>query len=114
MSVQNFRRMAAAARTVVKKSADATLTFDEVDYGFIQADTTSGAVAITLPAAAEGLKGKEVRLGNIGANNLTVVVTAGFGGGGAGDDTITATLGEMAICFCDGEYWYFTHQGTAA
>ncbi len=115
MSVQNFRRMAAEARTVIKKSAAATLTFDEVDHVFVQVDTTTGNTAITLPAAAEGLKGKTVWLGNVGSNDLTVVVSAGYGGaGGSSDDVVTATIGELVICFCDGENWYFCHQSTAA
>ena len=114
MNPSNAREGIRQGGQVLVKSATATLTAKEIlNYGIIIADTADGAVALTVPAAAAAFKGMTILFGNKGAADLTVVVAAGFGGGGGGDTTITLSIGDGAMLFCDGSYWYNVNIATA-
>jgi len=89
-----------AGRTVVTKAATATLVPDELNGTLVVADTTSGAVALTLPAASAEMDGYKALIVDAAANALTIVVAAGFGAVGAGGDTLTLARGEMAMVLC--------------
>ena len=114
MSVQNFRREQRLARRYVEKTASATLTADELEFGFIAGNHASNTVALTLPAADASMKGYDSLIVCKGAANTTVTVSGGFGGGGAGQDTVTLAQGEKCQVFCDGEKWYVLHHTAPA
>jgi len=69
--------------------------------------------AITLPAAIAAMAGILILIGNKNATG-TVIVTAGFGGVGAGGDTVTLAQGDGYLFFCDGAYWYAIGHTTPA
>lgn len=114
MGPNRFPRCEREARLIVEKSATATLVASELDHTLIVVDTTDGAVALTLPAASHDMQKFHALIVNKGGNNLTVVVAAGYGGVGAGGDTITLAQGAMAEVMCDGDYWYALHHTAAA
>ena len=85
--------------------AGVALTEAEVaQYGLI---LIAGAHAVTLPPASVALAGRMLL---VSSNNAagTLVVAAGFHGGGAGADTITIGVGCGVIAYCDGTNWYST------
>jgi len=109
------REQQALAIGTLAVTATLTLTVWQVrGHRIVEVDTTDGAVAVTLPAAGDQVKGCKLLCANRGANNLTVVVTAGFGGGGLGMDTITLTRGECALVVCTANAWYQNHDSNAA
>jgi len=84
----------------------ATLTAAQVRVGAIVGTHASVAIAFTLPVAGAVVKGVSLKVCCGGAAAVTVVVTAGYGGVGAGGDTITLAQGEFVTVFCDGTNWY--------
>lgn len=103
-------------RDVVAKAfanSGETLQPSEVDFTLVKVDTTGGHTTLILPAPTADMEKQEALFINTGANNLLVNVVAGFGGAGAGADTITLARGEMAHVLCDGAYWYETHHTAA-
>jgi hypothetical protein len=93
-------------RGVVTKNAPATLSNAEVLGGLV---LITAAVAITLPAAASGNEGADLYLSATDA--ATLVCTAGFHGGGAGDDTLTFAANEGCHVYSDGTNWYLLGAG---
>ena len=107
MSVHNFRAEQAAALKSLAVAATRTLTVDELqEYGVFVCTTTAGIV-LTLPAASEATKGIWF-FANILTNNLTIVLTdtAKYGGGGASEDTVTLTRGDLGIVVGDGTNYH--------
>jgi hypothetical protein len=91
-----------------------SLTEEETEFAAWMIDTAAAAFALTIPPATITQEKHLLLVGNKGGHNLTVVCAAGFGGLGAGDDTITLTSGEMALLFCDGTTWRYLNVITAA
>lgn len=109
------------ARTKFTKTVTGTLSIDELNFSLIRVDSTAGAVALTLPAATVAMDGLRAEILDVAGNALTIICAAGFGGAGAGDDTLTLERGEKCEVYCDvGTVnsvtvagWYFTHSGQA-
>lgn len=100
------------------KTATATLTILDVnENGAVVADSAD-AVALTLPAASSAMAGRVLFIGAAGAGALTIVVTAGLAGVGAGGDTLTLAQGAFAILWCgydsDGWNWFGLNATVAA
>ena len=72
----------------------------------------TGAHAVTLPAAAAAIAGRQVFVSSVNAGG-TLVCAAGFHGAGGGADTITLGVGEACIAYCDGTNWYATTPALA-
>jgi len=114
MSIHNLPFQLWEARQKIVKSATVALRADEVDHSSIKGDTAAGAVALTLPAGAHDYDGFEVEFINSGANTLTIICAAGFGGGGAGKANIVLAQGELARVRCRDANWYSEHHTAPA
>jgi len=114
MSVHNLAYELAESRlAITTKTATATLTADEIKGGPIKANHASTPIALTLPAANE-CAGYEQIIYDYGAAALTVVASDGFGGAGAGSDTLTLAQGEYCKVWSDGAQWFCLHNEPAA
>ena len=105
-------KLAGASLPVVAKTVTATLTAAEMKGGAINAVHASTPVALTLPAA-NTCAGYMQTIYDGGAQAVTVIATGGFGGVGAGGDTLTLAQGEAALVWSDGTYWYALHNEPA-
>ena len=94
-------------------AADTTLTKNNIladGNSFIK---VNGAFTLTLPPADFALKGVSIVVfGNNGSSAVTVV--AGFGGGGAGYDTVTVGAYGAVKFWCNGSYWYAKSENVAS
>jgi hypothetical protein len=90
--------------TPLTKTADYTLTEDDIlqlGYSFIKLNNNA---KLTLPAASANLKGISLFVFSIAQGY--VYVSGGFGGGGGSYDTVNVGTNEMVEFWCDGTYWY--------
>ena len=93
-------------RTVVTKSAQATLSDAEVIDSLV---LITAAVQITLPDAGMGNEGANLFVSASAA--ATLVCTDGFHGQGSGIDTLTFSAGEGSHVYSDGTDWYLLGCG---
>jgi len=112
--VTRFKYSVAELRGTTKTiTGNTTLTAANIltdGYSFIK---VSGAVTLTLPAAASSLTGVMLI---IFCNNASgkVAVAAGFGGGGGSYDTVTPGAYCAIRAWCDGSYWYAMSEAVGA
>jgi len=113
MSKANFRATEAEGfGAIISKTATATLTERELLAGIIIADTTGGAIALTLPSITAKIENMPIYIGNkTGTNAVTVVAPSGdlyYGGGNSTSfDTVTLTeSGAMGIIIAVDGNWY--------
>jgi len=85
---------------------------DEIAMSHAALGLANGAAG-TVEAASAANLGADLIVYAEGAT-ATVVCAAGFGGTGAGDDTISLTVGEMCHIYSDGAEWFYTAVITAA
>jgi len=111
MSTRNWDFQRRNNLRITTKTANATLTKQEVMHGLVIMYKSSGLV-LTLPAASMAYNGARVTFVNkYGAAKVTV--TLGFGGAGGSYDYITLAQGDAYVCVCDGSCWYDCGHTTA-
>jgi len=99
--------------TVLSKSANYTLTEDNILQDGNQFIKMSSTGTLTLTPATVDLDGIVIRVFTSSGTNA-IVVAAGYGGGGASYDTVTPGAYETVDFWCDGSYWYAMSPNVAA
>ncbi len=98
--------------TSLDKSADYTLTENDIlqlGYSFIKLDTNA---KLTLPAVTSALKGISIYVHC--TDRGYVECTPGFGGGGGSYDTVNLYQYDTVEFWCDGTYWYALSENVTA
>ena len=85
----------------VKTAAYSLIEDDYLTNRTIVCNSAAGIVITTLAAGLGHQRGWTV-ITNKGAGACTVYDVAGFGGGGAGRDSVTLARGEFVTVYCDG------------
>jgi hypothetical protein len=97
---------------ITEATGDGNDTTVDEDAEVVLADTTSSALTVTLPEAAER-DGHAVTVvdagGNAGTNSITVSAGSGNDVDGSDQDlTITSNFGELTLVWSDDESGWFT------
>ena len=95
-----------AGKNALVLTATASVTFKQLQQNKVITANSSSSVALTLPVASAAMEGMTRLILDRGSGALTVVVAAGYGGAGSGNDTATLAQGEGVVVHCDGTNWY--------